>query len=88
MTSTAVNGPTAGDLIELADTGLVIRVEADAQQAGDTFAGREQRAPADADMTQVEDRTGPFGRRAHGRVAECLGGGRRPVRGRHRGVHS
>ena len=37
MTSTAVNGPTAGDLIELADTGLVIRVEADAQQAGDEF---------------------------------------------------
>jgi urease subunit alpha len=37
MTSTVVNGPTAGDLIELADTGLVIRVEADAQQAGDEF---------------------------------------------------
>jgi len=37
MTSTAVSGPTAGDLIELADTGLVIRVEADAQQAGDEF---------------------------------------------------
>jgi urease subunit alpha len=32
-----VTGPTAGDLIELADTGLVIRVEADAQQAGDEF---------------------------------------------------
>jgi urease subunit alpha len=30
-------GPTAGDLIELADTGLVIRVEADAQRAGDEF---------------------------------------------------
>jgi urease subunit alpha len=37
MTSTVVNGPTAGDLIELADTGLVIRVEADAQRAGDEF---------------------------------------------------
>src|SRR4051794_25813238 len=39
MTSTVVNadGPTAGDRIELADTGLVIRVEADAQQAGDEF---------------------------------------------------
>jgi urease subunit alpha len=32
-----VTGPTAGDLIELADTGLVIRVEADAQRAGDEF---------------------------------------------------
>src|SRR5262249_21743051 len=32
-----MNGPTAGDLIELADTGLVIRVEADAEQAGDEF---------------------------------------------------
>jgi Urease alpha-subunit, N-terminal domain len=32
-----MTGPTAGDLIELADTGLVIRVEADAQQAGDEF---------------------------------------------------
>jgi urease subunit alpha len=30
-------GPTAGSLIELADTGLVIRVEADAQRAGDEF---------------------------------------------------
>ena len=37
MTSTVVNGPTAGDRIGLADTGLVIRVEADAQQAGDEF---------------------------------------------------
>ena len=37
MTSPAVNGPTAGDLIELADTGLVIRVETDAEQAGDEF---------------------------------------------------
>jgi urease subunit alpha len=32
-----MSGPTAGDLIELADTGLVIRVEADAQRAGDEF---------------------------------------------------
>ena len=32
-----MTGPTAGDLIELADTGLVIRVEADAQRAGDEF---------------------------------------------------
>src|SRR5581483_7230129 len=32
-----VTGPTAGDLIELADTGLVVRVEADAQRAGDEF---------------------------------------------------
>ena len=32
-----MTGPTTGDLIELADTGLVIRVEADAQQAGDEF---------------------------------------------------
>ncbi len=30
-------GPTAGSLIELADTGLVIRVEADAQRPGDEF---------------------------------------------------
>jgi urease subunit alpha len=30
-------GPTAGQLIELADTGLVIRVEADAQRPGDEF---------------------------------------------------
>jgi urease subunit alpha len=30
-------GPTAGELIELADTGLVIRVEADAQRRGDEF---------------------------------------------------
>lgn len=30
-------GPTAGSLIGLADTGLVIRVEADAQQPGDEF---------------------------------------------------
>ncbi len=30
-------GPTAGRLIELADTGLVIRVEADAQRPGDEF---------------------------------------------------
>jgi len=30
-------GPTAGELIELADTGLVIRVEADAQRPGDEF---------------------------------------------------
>jgi urease subunit alpha len=30
-------GPTAGSLIELADTGLVIRVEADAQRSGDEF---------------------------------------------------
>jgi urease subunit alpha len=37
VTGSAVAGPTAGDLIELADTGLVIRVEADAQQAGDEF---------------------------------------------------
>ena len=32
-----MTGPAAGDLIELADTGLVIRVEADAQRAGDEF---------------------------------------------------
>ncbi len=32
-----MTGPTAGDLIELADTGLVIRIEADAQRAGDEF---------------------------------------------------
>src|SRR5690349_14010116 len=32
-----MTGPTGGGLIELADTGLVIRVEADAQQAGDEF---------------------------------------------------
>jgi len=32
-----MNGPTAGELIELADTGLVIRVEADAQRPGDEF---------------------------------------------------
>ena len=32
-----MTGPTAGDLIELADTGLVIRVEADAQRPGDEF---------------------------------------------------
>ena len=32
-----MTGPTAGDLIELADTGLVIRVEADAERAGDEF---------------------------------------------------
>ena len=32
-----MTGPTAGDLIELADTGLVVRVEADAQRAGDEF---------------------------------------------------
>jgi urease alpha subunit len=32
-----MTGPTAGDLIELADTSLVIRVEADAQRAGDEF---------------------------------------------------
>ncbi len=30
-------GPAAGSLIELADTGLVIRVEADAQRPGDEF---------------------------------------------------
>ena len=32
-----MTGPTAGEWIELADTGLVIRVEADAEQAGDEF---------------------------------------------------
>jgi urease subunit alpha len=33
----SASGPTAGSLIELADTGLVIRVEADAQRPGDEF---------------------------------------------------
>ena len=33
----AVHGPTVGDLVTLGDTGLVVRVEADAQRRGDEF---------------------------------------------------
>lgn len=32
-----LHGPTAGDRVRLADTGLVVRVETDAQQPGDEF---------------------------------------------------
>jgi urease subunit alpha len=33
----AVHGPTVGDLVTLGDTGLMVRVEADAQHRGDEF---------------------------------------------------
>ncbi|MFI6600720.1 urease subunit alpha [Nonomuraea sp. NPDC050536] len=37
MTYAAVHGPTTGDLVRLGDSGLVVRVEHDAQRPGDEF---------------------------------------------------
>ena len=72
-----MTGPTAGERIELADTGLVIRVEADAEQAGDEFRagfgktardGMHLRAATASDTRDVVAWGGP-GRRSGGRSA-------------------